>query len=91
MKIFMEKELIDKSDVKNYNFLTVDEGSSNVTREKLERALRLGNEFKGKTRITFLTDKGAKMIETTVWTLTENYIQIKGSVSIPLKSLIDLE
>ncbi|MDD3459219.1 MAG: hypothetical protein PHO74_07060 [Weeksellaceae bacterium] len=87
----MDVELIDKSEVKNYHFLTVDQGASLVTREKLERALRLGNEFKAKARITFLTDKGIKMIETTVWTLTENYIQIKGSVSIPLKSLIDLE
>lgn len=87
----MKIELINKEDVKDYHFLKVDEGASKVTKEKLERALRLGNEFKGKTRITFLTDKGAKMIETTVWTLNENHIQIKGSVSIPLKSLIDLE
>lgn len=87
----MEVELINKENVKNYHFLTVDEGSSKVTHSKLERALRLGNEFKGKTKITFLTDQGPKMIETTVWTLNENHIQIKGSVSIPLKALIDLE
>ena len=61
-----------------------------ITKEKLERAVRLGNEFKGKTYITFMTDSGPKKIETTVWTLTDHYIQIKGSVAIPQKSLIDV-
>ncbi|MDX9705269.1 MAG: hypothetical protein RBT46_06135 [Weeksellaceae bacterium] len=83
-------ELILKEEVKNYHFVEVDKKDSQITPQKLERALRLGNEFKGKTLISFMTDKGPKKIETTVWTLTENYIQIKGSVSIPVKSLIDL-
>ena len=83
-------ELIQKEEVINYHFLPVEKKESNVTQEKLERALRLGNEFKSKTVITFLTDQGPKKIETTVWTLTEHYIQIKGSVSIPRKSLIDV-
>lgn len=87
----MKAELISKEEVVNYQLITVDTKESQVTKEKLERALRLGNEFKGKTKISFMTDRGPKMIETTVWTLTDNYIQIKGSVSIPLKSLIDLE
>jgi len=83
-------ELIQKEEVVNYHFIPVDKKESNVTKDKLERALRLGNEFKSKTVISFLTDQGPKKIETTVWTLTEDYIQIKGSVSIPLKSLIDI-
>lgn len=83
-------ELIEKEEVINYHFLPVDNNQSNITRDKLERALRLGNEFKSKTVITFLTNEGPKKIETTVWTLTDDFIQIKGSVSIPLKSLIDV-
>lgn len=83
-------ELIEKEEVINYHFLPVEKKESSVTQEKLERALRLGNEFKSKTTISFLTDQGPKKIETTVWTLTEHFIQIKGSVSIPLKSLIDV-
>ncbi len=83
-------ELIQKEEVVKYHFIPVDKKESNVTKDKLERALRLGNEFKSKTVISFLTDQGPKKIETTVWTLTEDYIQIKGSVSIPLKSLIDI-
>ncbi len=83
-------ELIPKEEVINYHFVPVDKKESSITKDKLERALRLGNEYKSKTVISFLTDQGPKKIETTVWTLTEDYIQIKGSVSIPLKSLIDI-
>lgn len=86
----MEAELIEKEEVINYRFVAVDNKESEITQEKLERAVRLGNEFKGKTQITFMTSEGAKRIETTVWTLTENYIQIKGGVSIPVNALIDL-
>lgn len=84
-------ELILKEDVVNYHFKDVEEGKSDVTREQLERALRLGNEYKGKTQITFMTTEGPKKIETTVWTLTPNHIQIKSSVAIPIKSLISLD
>lgn len=85
-----EPELIEKEEVGKFHFLTVSPEESQVTREKLERALRLGNEYKGKTKISFLTDFGPKMIETTVWTLGTDYIQIKKMVEIPISSLIDL-
>ena len=83
-------ELIPKEEVVNYHFIPVDKKESSITKDKLERALRLGNEFKSKTIITFMTDQGPKKIETTVWTLTDDYIQIKGSVSIPIHSLIEI-
>lgn len=84
-------ELIDKEDVINYHFLQVSKEESRVTREKLERALRLGNEFKGKTRISFLTDQGPKLIETTVWSVDEQFILIKRGVEIPISSIVDME
>lgn len=87
----MNTELINKEEVANLHFIAVDKKEYHITKDKLEKALRLGNEFKGKTQISFLTDQGPKKIETTVWSLTENHIQIKGSIAIPLKSLIDLE
>lgn len=86
----MEAELIQKEEVVNYHFLPADLKKTEVTKEKLERALRLGNEYKSKTFITFQTDQGPKRIETTVWTLTDEFIQIKGGVTIPLKSLLDI-
>lgn len=85
----MEAELIEKEEVINYHFVKA-EANPELTKDNLERAVRLGNEYKGKTQITFMTDEGAKRIETTVWTLTDEFIQIKGGVSIPLKSLVEI-
>jgi len=87
----MEVELIEKEEVINYHFAEADAKNYHVTKDQLERAVRLGNEFKSKTYITFQTNEGPKRIETTVWTLTDEYIQIKGGVSIPLKSLIEID
>lgn len=87
----MDVELIEKEEVINYHFAVADPKDVHITKEKLERAVRLGNEFKSKTYITFQTDEGPKRIETTVWTLTDEFIQIKGGVSIPLRSLIDID
>jgi len=87
----MEAEAIEKEEVINYRFTHSDLRKREVTQEKLERALRLGNEFKSKAYITFQTNQGPKRIETTVWTLTDEFIQIKGGITIPLKSLIDIQ
>lgn len=87
----MEAELIEKEEVVNHRFVDVDKKDTQITREKLVRALKLGNDHKGKTKIYFLTEDGPKKIETTIWTLSDSYIQIKSSVSIPIKSLIDLK
>lgn len=87
----MEAEFIEKEEVINYHFAEADSKNYHVTKDQLERAVRLGNEFKSKTYITFQTNEGPKRIETTVWTLTDEYIQIKSGVSIPLKSLIDID
>ena len=85
----MEAVLIEKEEVVNFHFAIADVNPE-LTKDKLDRAVRLGNEFKGKSVITFMTDEGPKKIETTVWSVTEKYLQIKGSVSIPLTSLIDI-
>lgn len=85
----MEAELIEKEEVTKYHFVKA-ENSQAISKDKLERAVRLGNEYKGKSQITFMTDQEPKKIVTTVWTLTDEFIQIKGSVAIPVKSLIDI-
>jgi len=59
-------------------------------KEELMYAARLGNEFKGKTVITFETTQGPKTVETTVWSYTDKYLQLKGGMVIPLAALIDI-
>lgn len=87
----MKAELIEKEEVINFKFLDAPKGEITVEAAKLNGAVRLGNEFKSKAYITFQTDQGAKKIETTVWSVTERFLQIKNGVLIPLSSLIDIQ
>ncbi len=58
----------------------------------LRRAERLGNNYKGKVRITFRTfSNEIKAIDTTVWSATDEYVSIKGGMSIPVKAILSVE
>lgn len=87
----MVGELIAKEDVPKYKMLRAQVDNEDQLSNKLKSALRLGNEFKGKTVISFQTEEGPKKIETTIWSLTESYIQIKNGISIPVKSIIEID
>ncbi|MFC7523416.1 hypothetical protein ACFQRK_05645 [Parapedobacter sp. GCM10030251] len=84
-------ELIPKEDILKYKLTRASENHSRELQSKLQNALRLGNEFKSKATITFQTLDGPKRVETTVWTLTEDALQIKNGVVLPLGSLLDIE
>ncbi|SEL04961.1 hypothetical protein [Parapedobacter koreensis] len=84
-------ELIPKEDIPKYRLAKASEDHSRELRPKLQGALRLGNEFKSKATITFQTLDGPKRVETTVWTLTDDALQIKNGVVLPLGSLLDVE
>lgn len=84
-------QLIEKEQLSQFKFIAAPEDKSATFKEKLEAATRLGNEFKAKTEISFLTDAGPKRIETTIWSFTEKYLQIKSGVSIPLKSILEID
>lgn len=87
----MKAELIAKEQVQDYKFLDAPKDEVSLEANKLNGAVRLGNEFKSKAYITFQTDQGPKKIETTVWSVTDKYLQIKNGVLIPLKSLMDIQ
>lgn len=84
-------EFISKEDVTKYKMVHANIENEEQLRDKIKSAVRLGNEFKGKTVISFQTENGPKRTETTIWSSTENYIQIKSGVSIPIKSIIDID
>ncbi|MGO1723087.1 MAG: hypothetical protein ACTHZ1_09160 [Sphingobacterium sp.] len=83
--------MIQKEDVDKYRIIPAEINKSEQFSHKLTGAVRLGNEFKSKTTIVFNTEDGPKRIETTVWSATDKYIQIKNGILIPLKSLIAVE
>lgn len=83
--------LIEKEDINNYKIIAAEDSKVEELCRKLNDAQRLGNEFKSKVTIIFNTEDGPMRIETTVWSLTDRYIQIKSGVLIPLSAIISVE
>lgn len=83
--------LIEKENINNYKIIAAEENRANELCHKLSDAQRLGNEFKSKVTLVFNTEDGPMRVETTVWSLTDKYIQIKSGVLIPLTAIISVE
>lgn len=87
----MTGELIEKEEINVYEFLPADVQLSEELLGKLSSAQRLGNEFKSKASIAFNTKHGIKRVSTTVWSVTEKYLQLKNNVHVPIKSIVDID
>ncbi|WP_181182455.1 hypothetical protein [Sphingobacterium lumbrici] len=83
--------LIEKEEIGKYKIIPAEINRVEELNQKLSNAQRLGNEFKSKVSIIFQTEDGPKRVDTTVWSLTDNYIQLKSGVLIPLNALISVE
>jgi HKD family nuclease len=83
--------LIAKEDILNYKIVHAVDHHNEELQEKLVNAVRLGNTFKTKVTITFMTADGPKKVETTIWNATEEYIELKGGILIATKSLLSIE
>lgn len=86
----IEIELINKEDITNYTLIKAEVDQTEYYSRILKYFERLGNEFKGKCTISFNTSQGHKMVNTTVWSVTDNFVQLKGGISIPLSSIIEV-
>ncbi len=82
--------VIAKEEIPEYSIVPAFVDKTEYWQNKLQYAMRLGNEFKGKTTITFETKQGPKTVSTTVWSVMDNFLQLKGGMTIPLRSIIDV-
>ena len=82
--------LIAKEEIPQISIIPAFVDNSTHWQQELSYAARLGNEFKGKTCITFETTQGPTSVETTVWSVTDDFLQLKGGTHIPLNSIIDV-
>lgn len=82
--------IIEKEQIPDYKIVPAFVDKSEYWEKEMQYAARLGNEFKGKSTITFETTQGPRSVTTTVWSVTNKYIQLKGGLSIPLNSVIDM-
>jgi len=84
-------ELVPKEAISRYKFVnndvlqTADERK--MRQALLEKAMILGNGYKGKVKIVFETQEGTKAVETTVWQAGQDNIMLKGGINIPIRCI----
>jgi hypothetical protein len=87
----MTGEFIEKEEINVDEFLPAETPLSAEKLAKLIHTQRLGNEFKSKVSIAFNTKRGVRRVLTTVWSVTEKYLQLKNNVHVPIRSIVDIE
>ena len=84
-------ELIDKESITHLNFPQIDvlkDKEEMIARiNDLDRALSLGNLEHLKIKIYFEEDTSKKVVETTIWGVTEERVILKQGVVIPVKRI----
>lgn len=84
-------ELIDKELISSLNFPKEEvlENKEEIAKRKsdLDRALSLGNLEHVKIKIYFQDDISKKMVETTIWGVTEERVILKQGTVIPIKRI----
>ena len=82
---------IEKEAIADLHFPKKDvlEEREDIARRKqeLERALSLGNLEHSKIKIFFEDDASKKMVETTIWGVTEERVILKQGVVIPIQRI----
>ncbi len=87
---FIEKELLYQQQFSKREVLA-DAQAIAERRIILERAAILGNLERVKSKIFFETHEGSKVIETTIWAVTNNYIIVRAGMGIPIKCITHVE
>ncbi|MFN7044759.1 MAG: hypothetical protein ACK4M1_06150 [Flavobacterium sp.] len=84
-------ELIDKEIIPTLNFpksdVLDDKEALAERKNHLDRALSLGNLEHVKIKIYFEDDSSRKMVETTIWGVTDERVILKQGVVIPVKRI----
>lgn len=88
--IKIDKELIPSLHIKNQDILLSKADRRNRYRS-LYLAMLLGNNYKSKVKITFITDDGPREVETTVWMTTDENVMLKAGVTIPIGAIISVD
>ncbi len=81
-------ELVEKEKIESMRFPSTevlqDVVSKTEREQNLNRALTLGNLEHSKIKIYFEDEAGRKIVETTVWGVTDKRIILKQGVVIPI-------
>jgi len=84
-------EKIEKEMIENLKFpsseVLIDSAKMKERSTDLERALSLGNLEHSKIKIYFEDEQACKMVETTVWAVTDKRVILKQGVGIPINRI----
>jgi len=84
-------ETIEKECINSLKFPSADvlQDNSAISQRysDLNRALSLGNLEHSKTRIFFEDNQSKKVVETTVWAVTDDVVILKKGVGIPINRI----
>jgi len=87
-------EIIEKEEIETLKFphteVLEDESAIIQRKNELKRALSLGNLEHSKIQIFFEDDSSKKMVETTVWALTDESVVLKKGVGIPINRILKI-
>lgn len=91
----MKALLIEKEQIQDLNYPSTVSEKSKATKNELmakcQKAMTLGNLHKVKCSILFNDSEGLKKVNTTIWSLLEEHIVLKGGVSLNLRYVEDIE
>lgn len=82
----IEKEVIEKLHFPKTDVLE-DSQEIQQRNSELQRALALGNLEHSKIKIFFEDNESKKVVETTVWGVTDNSVILKQGVGIPINRI----
>ena len=86
----VEKEDIGHLHFPNEEVLSASE-AIDQRRIALERAVVLGNTYKGKTKIVFEDVDSVREIETHIWGLTDKRVILKQGIVIPIHRIHEVK
>ena len=86
--------IIEKEEVEGLHFPDSDVLKSleeiNRRSSELQRAMLLGNNYKGKVKIVFEDSISIKQVETTVWGFTDKRVILKKELLIPIHRIFEI-
>lgn len=90
-----EFKLVEKEEVADFQFpkedVVIGDNDREMLKSQLQRANTLGNIEHHKVKIYFEDAEGKKMVYTTIWGMTEEFILLKQNVFIPIQRIVKLE
>lgn len=90
----LEFEIIEKENIDTLKFphteILEDDTAIMQRTTELNRALALGNLEHSKIQIYFADEQSKKMVETTVWAVTDESVVLKKGVGIPINRILKI-